>query len=55
VLASCGEDDGQPSGGTAEPEPSAEDGLVELLFVQKSAGVSFEATPEARISPLYGQ
>jgi hypothetical protein len=51
VLASCGEDDGQP----AEPEPSAGDGLVELLFVQKSAGVSFEAPPEARISPLYGQ
>jgi hypothetical protein len=42
VLASCGEDDGQPSGGTTEPEPSAEDGLVELLFVQKSAGVSFD-------------
>jgi hypothetical protein len=42
VLASCGENDSQQSGGTVEPEPSAEDGLVELLFVQKSAGISFD-------------
>ena len=42
VLASCSEDDSQLSGKTVEPEPSAEDGLVELLFVQKSAGVSFD-------------
>ena len=42
VLASCGEDDSQPSGGAAETEPFAEDGLVELLFVQKSSGISFD-------------
>lgn len=42
LLAGCGRDDSQQSGGTVEPEPSAEDGLVELLFVQKSAGITFD-------------
>jgi hypothetical protein len=42
LLAACDKDDSRKSAGTAEPEPSAEDGLVELLFVQKSAGISFD-------------
>lgn len=42
LLAACDQDDSEQSAGTVEPEPSAEDGLVELLFVQKSAGISFD-------------
>jgi hypothetical protein len=42
LLAGCGKEADQQSGGTLEPEPSAQDGLVELLFVQKSAGISFD-------------
>ena len=42
ALVSCGKDDSPPAAVTAEAEPSADDGLVELLFVQKSAGISFD-------------
>ncbi len=42
LLASCDGNDDQQSADTVEPESSADDGLVELLFVQNSTGMRFD-------------
>ena len=42
LLASCEGNDDQQSADTVEPESSADDGLVELLFVQNSTGMRFD-------------
>ena len=42
ILASCGREQNGEQQANMEPEPSAEDGLVELLFVQEADGVRFD-------------
>jgi hypothetical protein len=43
LLAGCEEQPAQVAGNTnREPEPSADDGMVELLFVQRSRGMTYE-------------
>jgi len=42
LLASCDRTDDQDMVDSAVPEPSADDGLVELLFVQLAESVRFE-------------
>jgi len=41
LLASCGRDEESAQQAEMEPEPSAEDGLVELLFVQEADGARY--------------
>jgi len=42
LLAGCGPEQETPQQSNRVPEPSADDGLVELLFVQEAAGARFE-------------
>ncbi len=42
LLASCGKDQEPPQQTAMEPEPSADDGLVELLFVQEADGARYQ-------------
>ena len=42
VLASCGREPETAQQGDMVPEQSADDGLVELLFVQEAAGARFQ-------------
>jgi hypothetical protein len=42
LLASCGRDQESAQQAKMEPEPSADDGLVELLFVQEAAGAQLQ-------------
>jgi hypothetical protein len=42
LLAACEQDKATPATTDMEPEASADDGLVELLFVQNSQSIKFE-------------